>query len=53
LDKGPSAEEIEAERQAELLKQQQRRRDLEEQELQKKLKEKGMDGFKDSQLSVG
>jgi twitching motility protein PilU len=43
FDKEPTAEEVQATREAELHKQQQRRRELEDQELEKKLKEKGID----------
>jgi len=43
FDKGPTAEELKAERDAEMQKQQQRKRELEDQELEKKLKDKGID----------
>ena len=43
FDKEPTAEELEALREAERLKQAQRRRELEDQELERKFKEKGVD----------
>ncbi len=43
LDHGPSAEEVEAQRQEELRKQVQRKRELEDQELERKMKAKGID----------
>lgn len=43
FDKEPTPEELEAMREAERVKQQQRKRELEDQELEKKMKEKGAD----------
>jgi len=43
FDKEPTPEELEAMREAERVKQAQRKRELEDQELEKKLKEKGVD----------
>jgi len=43
FDKEPTAEELEAIRQAELEKQRQRKRELEDQELEKKMRDKGID----------
>ncbi len=43
FDKEPTAEELEALREAERVKQAQRKRELEDQELEKKMKEKGVD----------
>ncbi len=43
FDKEPTAEELEALREAERVKQQLRKRELEDQELEKKLKDKGID----------
>ncbi len=43
FDKEPTPEELEALRDAERVKQQQRKRELEDQELEKKMKEKGVD----------
>lgn len=43
FDKEPTAEELEALREAERVKQQQRKRELEDQELERRMKEKGVD----------
>ncbi len=43
FDKEPTPEELEAMREAERVRQQQRKRELEDQELEKKMKEKGAD----------
>ncbi len=43
IEQGPSSEELAAQREAELERQQKRRRELEDQELERKMKEKGMD----------
>lgn len=43
FDKEPTPEELEALREAERVKQQQRKRELEDQELERKMKEKGVD----------
>jgi hypothetical protein len=43
FDKEPTAEELAALREAERVKQAQRKRELEDQELERKLKEKGND----------
>ncbi len=53
FDKAPTPEELEALRAEEQLKQAQRRRELENQELEKKMKERGIDSrFRDSQASL-
>jgi twitching motility protein PilU len=53
FDKAPTPEELEALRAEEQVKQAQRRRELENQELEKKMKERGLDSrFRDSQASV-
>lgn len=53
FDKAPTPEELQALRDEEQLKQAQRRRELENQELEKKMKERGLDSrFRDSQASV-
>jgi twitching motility protein PilU len=43
FDKEPTAEELDVLRQAELEKQRQRKREMEDQELEKKLRDKGID----------
>lgn len=54
FDKEPTAEELQALREEEQRKQAARRRELEDAELEKKMKERGLDSrFRDSQMGAG